>query len=118
MRGTWSRLRRRPGLPGRGLRRGAKWSNDDRLNVLTGYTGCFESILGGTDGKVCYRLVFAGAVAGCDTGALLDPLVGGVDCLNDVVVGDDDLAAGCAVTEDAGVAVDFVLLEGSHVFNP
>ena len=92
--------------------------DDDRLNVLTGYTGCFEGVLGGTDGKVGYRLVFAGAVAGCDAGALLDPLVGGVDCLNDVVVGDDDLTAGCAVTEDAGVAVDFVLLEGSHVFNP
>ena len=92
--------------------------DDDRLNVLTGYTGRFEGVLGGADGKVGYRLVFAGAVAGCDTGALLDPLVGGVDCLNDVVVGDDDLAAGCAVTEDAGVAVDFVLLEGSHVFNP
>ena len=92
--------------------------DDDRLNVLTGYTGCCQGVLGGTDGKVGDRLVFAGAVAGCDAGALLDPLVGGVDCLNDVVVGDDDLTAGCAVTEDAGVAVDFVLLEGSHVFNP
>ena len=92
--------------------------NDDRLNVLTGYTGCLEGVLGGIDGEVGYRLVFAGAVAGCDAGALLNPLVGGVDCLNDVIVGDDDITAGCAVTEDAGVAVDFVLLEGSHVFNP
>ena len=92
--------------------------DDDRLNVLASYARCFESVLCGANGKVGYRLVFAGAVAGCDTGALLNPLVGGVDCLNDVVVGDDDLAAGCAVTEDAGVAVDFVLLEGSHVFNP
>lgn len=118
MRGTWSRLRRRPGLPGRGCVGVRDGRDDDRLNVLTGYTGCFEGVLGGTDGKVGYRLVFARAVAGCDTGTLLDPLVGGVDCLNDVVVGDDDLTAGCAVTEDAGVAVDFVLLEGSHVFNP
>ena len=67
--------------------------NDDRLNVLTGYTGCLEGVLGGIDGEVGYRLVFARAVAGCNAGALLDPFVGGVDCLNDVVVGDDDFAA-------------------------
>ena len=92
--------------------------DDDRFDIFAGYAGGLQGVLCGADGEVGDGLVLAGAVTSNDAGALANPLIGGVDGLDDVIVGDDDIAAGGTVAEDAGVAVDLVLLEGSHVFNP
>ena len=92
--------------------------DDDRFNVFASYTGGLQRILCSTNGEVGNGLVLASAVASNDAGALANPLIGRVNGLDNVIIADDDLTAGGTIAEDAGVTVDFVLLEGSHVFNP
>ena len=51
--------------------------------------GRFQRLAGRLGGQVGDRLVGGRAMAAADTGALDDPLVGGVDDLGQVVIGDD-----------------------------
>ena len=65
----------------------------------------------GVVGEVDGVHALAGALAGDDAGALADPLVAGVDRLDEVVVRHDEVAAGGAEAEDAGELRAVRLLE-------
>ena len=69
------------------VRRGG--GDDDQVDVGGRAAGGVQGALGGLDRQVARRLVVAARVALLDAGALADPLVGGVDDLGQVVVGDD-----------------------------
>ena len=79
---------------------------DDDGTELGGLdAGLLQGLAGGALGHVDHADVGGGAVAGDDAGALADPLVGGIDPLADVVVGDDDVGPVRADAQDAGVLV-------------
>jgi hypothetical protein len=84
---------RREGHVGRGR------GDDDQVDVGGGLAGVGQGASRGLDGQVAGRLVVARLVALADAGALLDPLVAGVDDLGQVGVGDDLLGQ---IGTDAG----------------
>ena len=65
----------------------------DHVEVGLLEAGTLEGHLGGVHGHVCRADAFRSEAAGMDTGAFLDPLVGGLDAVLacQIVVGDDPL---------------------------
>ena len=99
---------------GRGRRRGVRVGHggDDDGAELGGLdAGLLQGLAGGALGHVDDADVGGGTVAGDDAGALADPLVRGIDPLADVLVGDDDVRAVGAESQDAGVLLDGSLLQ-------
>src|SRR5690625_2659351 len=76
--------------------------DDDRVQGLQLDAGGLDGLAGGGEGEVLDADVLAGAGAGDDPGALADPLVGGVDRADQIVVGDLQVAAGGAVGQHLG----------------
>lgn len=76
---------------------------DDGVDVGAVQEGVRDRLASGVDGHLHDALVAAGEAAGLDAGTGVDPLVGGVDVLADLVVGDHTLGAIGADTEHADV---------------
>src|SRR5690606_20794233 len=77
--------------------------DDDGIDVGRLETGHLEGTSGGRLGHLDDALALTGEVTGFDAGPLLDPLVRGVDRLDDLGVRDDAAWAVGADTRDAGV---------------
>ena len=80
--------------------------------------GALDGLGASGDGHVHHRDVLRGAVAGDDAGALLDPLVGGIDPLAHVLIRDDDRRAVRANAQDRRSCTGGVLFQrwGAHSF--
>src|SRR5215207_1341411 len=74
-----------------------------RADLLRADAGLSDRLAGGRAAHVDDALVGAGPAPALDAGALADPLVGGVDALTDLGVGDDARRAVAADAEDARV---------------
>ena len=91
--------RRRAG----GLVGPADRGDEDRVEVGALEAGHLQGRPGGEHGHVDDRLAVPGPAPLDDAGALADPLVGGVDALDDLGVGDDPSRPVAADAGDAGV---------------
>ena len=76
---------------------------DDRADLRRLQAGGGDRLAGGRLGHVDDRLVGGGEAPGDDAGALADPLVGGVDQVDDLGVGHHPLGPVAADAPDAGV---------------
>ena len=85
-----------------GLRHGAGGQDDQtdpsRIDARVG-----DGLVSGLGGHRHHRLVRPGDAAASDTGALLDPLVVGVECRRQLVVGHDAHRTSLAEAEDSAV---------------
>ena len=78
--------------------------DDDGAHLLGVEAGHREGVPGGILGHLDDGLALAGPAALDDAGALADPLVGGVDRVDDLGVGDDPAGPVSADAPDPGVA--------------
>ena len=87
----------------RGLQQVGDRRDDDGVDLSGVDAGVLESLAGRADAHHLHGLLGGGPAALLDAGALLDPLVAGVDRLDDLGVRDDPRRAVGADAQDRGV---------------